>query len=132
MFEFLRAIPCVGEREPDNRIDVSKNQCKAGVKPFVEINTFSDVLNFAKVIASESVMLSTTVNEQFITVLEYSAHTVTQDDKYRYITFNRSKSIICGCGFPFIYNSIYILTAVLNTVKLILTTKPASTYDLFY
>lgn len=83
---------------------------------------------------SEGVMLSSTVHGQFITVSEYSAYNVTQKDKYRYIVRNESKSIICRCGFPFIYNSIYrhILTAVLNTVKSILTTKPTTKYDLFH
>jgi hypothetical protein len=54
-----------------------------------------------------------------ITVSEYSAHTVTQEDKYRCIVRYESKSIICGWAFPFIYHSIFqrILTVGLNTVK---------------
>jgi hypothetical protein len=64
-------------------------------------------------------MLSFTVRKEFIIVSEYFAHTVTQEDKYRSIVRNESKSIICGWGFPFIYHGIFkrILTVGLNTVE---------------
>jgi len=77
------------------------------------------VLKFRKVTASESVMLPSTTRTESILVSEYSAHTVKQEDKYRCIVRNESKSIICDWGFPFIYHSIFkrILVVVLNAVK---------------
>jgi hypothetical protein len=61
------------------------------------------VFEFRKVTESESVMLSSTIRKDSILVSEHSAHTVTQEDKYRYIVRNESKSIICGWRFSFVY-----------------------------
>ena len=84
--------------------------------------------------ASESVIFSFTIRKESIRVSEYSAHTVTQEHKYRCIVRYESKSFICGWGFPVIYHSIFkrILTVGLNTMKLSLAIKQIPKYDLFY
>ena len=77
------------------------------------------MFKFRNVNASESVTFLSTLREESTIVSEYSAHTVTQEDKYRCIVCNESKSIICGWEFPFIYHSIFkrILTVGLSRVK---------------